>query len=532
MKKVKIWIFGQIFFFIIGIFGISSMAWWYSYPLSQVSKTSCRFQQRELLDSDCKQELPKISGADYTKFVHNIEYLSIYSVLRWATYDGRRDQGKGSHPGVDIVTSIGTSVRSIASWEVVFAGTNGGRWLVIAIQHSDVISVYAHLDSTNVKKWDLVNEWDQIWRVWDSWNSTAPHLHFQIERLSASKHPFWYFGSCAVGDESSIVNNWLCRDQLLTYTIDPIEFLETNGTWLYSYTFGDKTRYDSLDIADIISTQQIQKYESDQVAKKLNFEFHLNLPYVYTDGSTRLTISTNIQRNLNLSKNITIKSSNPNISIFPNTINNIWTGREIIIMPIQSTESTNLQVYFGDQKIREKTVKVRKNNFQSFVWAYSTSLNTDALTASYIDNTKNTTDLNSGSDSFLWSSDISSIQPQYSTYESYVRQNCAVPSSEIISCQTSAKWEYKICKINFLDKDSNQIKTCIYRPITVHSNTDLWLALPYTKFDLLKLYKTKRPIASCHTRSITRNVWDYENTSQIYFLIKNQKWIEDKLKFR
>jgi len=353
-------------FFVILFVCLQNFANAWTYPISQISKTSCRFENWELHSPDCKLDLPKIKDWKYEDYIWNIKYLSIYSVLRWATYTNRRDQWYWSHPWVDIVTAVWTPVRSIWDWEVIFADYYWSWWYVIVVKHKEVASVYAHLDSIFVKKWDKVFEWDRLWRVWDTWNSTASHLHFQIDRLNSPKHPFWYFGSCSIWNLDIIVNNWLCRDQLLKYTVDPILFLETNWAWLYSYQFENQTRYDNLDIAKIISNQKIKKYEYDQIAKRLNFDFNFNLPYISSSWETKLNIITNIDKNIVLNRHIKIKSSNPNITIFPDTISEIWKQRSIMLLPKNDKifwKKITIGVFFGKRLIRKKQIIVEKNNF-------------------------------------------------------------------------------------------------------------------------------------------------------------------------
>lgn len=61
------------------------------YPIAQVSKPACRTLPWEQLSDDCKIDLPRIGGGDYNLYATDKLYRSVYSVLRGATYDGRRD---------------------------------------------------------------------------------------------------------------------------------------------------------------------------------------------------------------------------------------------------------------------------------------------------------------------------------------------------------------------------------------------------------------------------------------------------------
>lgn len=76
-----------VFFFFALIMGTQiASAGSFVYPFDQIAKPACRYSAWSTLDDGCKMTLPKISGADYTKFKDNKEYRRIYSVLWGATY--------------------------------------------------------------------------------------------------------------------------------------------------------------------------------------------------------------------------------------------------------------------------------------------------------------------------------------------------------------------------------------------------------------------------------------------------------------
>ncbi|MDD5376733.1 MAG: M23 family metallopeptidase [Candidatus Gracilibacteria bacterium] len=223
--------FLSFFLFLVGIQAASAGS--FVYPLDQIAAPSCRFSTWASLGSDCKIPLPRIIGADYTKYKTDTMYRRIYSVLWEGTYDYGWDVGYGSHEGVDIATSAGTPVRSIGDGNVVVAGWLAGWGNTVSIKHKladgrYIWSNYSHLSKINVAKGAAVKASDMIGEVGNTGNSYGNHLHFQID-ITDQAHPYYYV-TCGKGkDPIAIVNQGLCQSYLAANTIDPIAFLESNG---------------------------------------------------------------------------------------------------------------------------------------------------------------------------------------------------------------------------------------------------------------------------------------------------------------
>lgn len=204
------------------------------YPFDQVASPACRFSAWSTLSPGCKIALPRIAGAEYSKFKDDKNYRRIYSVLWGSTYDYGWDTGYGSHGGVDIATSAGTPVRAIGDGEVVVAGSLAGWGSTVSIKHrlADgryIWSNYAHLSKIIAQK-GSIKAGETIGEVGNTGNSYGNHLHFQID-IANQAHPYYYV-TCGKGkDPLAIVNQGLCRDFLTANTIDPIAFLESNGTF-------------------------------------------------------------------------------------------------------------------------------------------------------------------------------------------------------------------------------------------------------------------------------------------------------------
>ncbi len=211
------------------------------YPLKEVSKLSCRFQNFKELWANCKQKLPILHTSDLKKYIklnwgYN-DYTRFYTTLWGASYKYWWDVWFWWHEWIDIATAKWTPVYSIAKWTVVVAKRELGWGSVVSIEHiirwKKVFSNYAHMSKILVKKWQKVNAWTKIWEVGSEWNSTWNHLHFQID-LDTLFHPFYYSRKTCPYSYSDITEKWVCFNELAAHTLDPLKFLETKGAILDS----------------------------------------------------------------------------------------------------------------------------------------------------------------------------------------------------------------------------------------------------------------------------------------------------------
>lgn len=88
---------------------------------------------------------------------------------------------KRFHRGVDYGARSGTSVRSAADGEVVWAGELGPYGILVVVAHdSHVHTAYGHLESTAVRVGQRVRAGRRIGRVGSTGLATGPHLHFEV----------------------------------------------------------------------------------------------------------------------------------------------------------------------------------------------------------------------------------------------------------------------------------------------------------------------------------------------------------------
>lgn len=165
-----------------------------------------------------------------------------YPVVYMGNYKLDYEEYAGSHLAVDIRAPIGTPVLSIANW-VVIKVKNTESWdgKYVVIRHDNVkignnietvYSAYEHLSEIATEEWTKISKWDVLWKVWMTWITTTPHLHFQIDRKTASYHPYWPYTFKEASDLGldffSAINAWLGKENAITNTINPMEFIQDN----------------------------------------------------------------------------------------------------------------------------------------------------------------------------------------------------------------------------------------------------------------------------------------------------------------
>ncbi|MCP4522999.1 MAG: M23 family metallopeptidase [Candidatus Gracilibacteria bacterium] len=235
---------------ILGIFTITSIGFTTNaasnkivYPLKEISKLECRFQNFGDLKSNCIENLPILKTRDYDKYISKNggynDYTRLYTVLWGASYKYGWDVGNGGHIGTDIATAKGTPVYSIADGTVIHAKSAVALGNMVSIEHKingkKIVSNYAHLSKYKVKKGMKVKVGQKIGEVGSTGNSTGNHLHFQID-LDTPFHPYYYSHNACPYSYYKITEEGICFDELEKNTIDPLLFLETNGSVLNNIT--------------------------------------------------------------------------------------------------------------------------------------------------------------------------------------------------------------------------------------------------------------------------------------------------------
>lgn len=72
-------------------------------------------------------------------------------------------------------------IYSTITWVIVKLKRNSDCfWNQIVIKWEKYATNYAHLDTMHWEKWNEVKAWELIWTMWNSWNSSWAHLHYDI----------------------------------------------------------------------------------------------------------------------------------------------------------------------------------------------------------------------------------------------------------------------------------------------------------------------------------------------------------------
>ena len=93
------------------------------------------------------------------------------------------------HTGIDISANQGTDIISATNGKVVLASSEGAYGNHLKIQIEDVIIIYAHCLSLEVREEDKISQGQVIAKVGSTGNSTGPHLHFEIRKEDRYVNP-------------------------------------------------------------------------------------------------------------------------------------------------------------------------------------------------------------------------------------------------------------------------------------------------------------------------------------------------------
>ena len=149
-----------------------------------VDKTASN--QKSKISSDPKKQLPKISPRSASKFSWPLrgKVLSGYGPKK----------GGLVNEGINIAGTTGAAVRAAENGVVAYAGNEvKGMGNLIIIQHSDGwMTIYAHLNSMNVRRGAKVHVGDKIGTVGQTGKVDKPQLHFEIRRGTKSYNPTQY----------------------------------------------------------------------------------------------------------------------------------------------------------------------------------------------------------------------------------------------------------------------------------------------------------------------------------------------------
>lgn len=156
-------------------------------PVKKEAKTQTVVKtESKKISSDPQRQLPKITARSSTKFSWPVRgrILSQYGAKNGGLFND----------GINISASIGTAVKAAENGVVAYAGNEvKGMGNLIIVQHSDGwMTVYAHLDSMNVKRGTKLTVGQMIGKIGKTGKVSQPQLHFEIRKGTKAYDPILY----------------------------------------------------------------------------------------------------------------------------------------------------------------------------------------------------------------------------------------------------------------------------------------------------------------------------------------------------
>ncbi|WP_169331800.1 M23 family metallopeptidase [Robiginitomaculum antarcticum] len=112
---------------------------------------------------------------------------------RTSAFGARKDpftKRTAFHGGVDFAGRRNASIVATADGIVSFVGIRAGYGRVVEINHDHgIVSRYAHLAKTSVKKGDNITKGDKVGGMGSSGRSTSTHLHYEVIFQGQTKDP-------------------------------------------------------------------------------------------------------------------------------------------------------------------------------------------------------------------------------------------------------------------------------------------------------------------------------------------------------
>ena len=98
------------------------------------------------------------------------------------------------HNGIDIAAPTGTPVFATADGKVKKAELQDGWGNLVILEHAGgFATVYAHMDSFQVKSGESVTKGQVIGKVGNTGQSTGPHLHYEVRKNGEFQDPANYY---------------------------------------------------------------------------------------------------------------------------------------------------------------------------------------------------------------------------------------------------------------------------------------------------------------------------------------------------
>ncbi len=149
-----------------------------------------------------------------------------YSTRFFGKYNLDSGEYVGTHPALDLKLARGTPIGAIAGGRVSYVESSEMLGLHIVIEHhlkngETYYSIYGHFDKAAVHAGEIVTPGQIVGYVGMTGNTSAPHVHLQIDRGEAAEPHH----------EPYVPSSTPSENEALTYVTHPITFIEkySNG---------------------------------------------------------------------------------------------------------------------------------------------------------------------------------------------------------------------------------------------------------------------------------------------------------------
>ncbi len=113
-----------------------------------------------------------------------------------SSFGKRKDPFTGEpdfHPGVDIVSRVGSPVVATADGIVLYTSRRGAYGNTVVIDHKyGMMTLYGHLKGYNARPGKKVKRGDVIGYLGNTGRSRGPHLHYEVWVADRTVHPLDY----------------------------------------------------------------------------------------------------------------------------------------------------------------------------------------------------------------------------------------------------------------------------------------------------------------------------------------------------
>ena len=143
-------------------------------------------QQLAAAKEDRLASIPSIKPVRQDKLKRNMQYLSGFGIRIHPVHKVRK-----FHKGIDFTAPRGTAIQATGNGTVIEAKIQrSGFGKHVKIDHGyGYVTVYAHMNSIEVKAGDKVVKGQQIGTIGNTGLSTAPHCHYEVHYNGKAINP-------------------------------------------------------------------------------------------------------------------------------------------------------------------------------------------------------------------------------------------------------------------------------------------------------------------------------------------------------